>query len=307
MYHPFGNVCHQVYTTNIYINGHSRENEWEQWKEKLGMIIHLPEGEEPLQPVIQLLVASLAPAQVYRLAHPAATGEDPFIDLLLIIPARCTTPFTELEPVLEIAGINHQKIACSLHNEGNVRDALKAGHLFYTLALRPENLLYDSGEMALPPVTAEALQALKTNLQQTVALYGCKAKQFEACANLLLQQEAPLALFMLQQAAELAMRGILIAFSGYDKKTHELRSLKKHLRRCAPQLLSVFPDNTGEETRLLTLLESAYLGARYNPACSFNSADACCLHQRVSNLLQAAERVKESVVQTLESMGKAPV
>lgn len=302
------NIHYTIYNTTVIINPSSEQGDWQLGKEKpAGIGAGAIGGEDRLYPVIRLLVAALAPAQIYRIAHPPLITplEEACIDLLLIIPARCTTAFTELEPVLGIAGINNPNIFCSLHNEGNVREALKAGHPFYTLALQKENRVYDSGEIELPCVTAEAFLALKSNLLQTFNSYDQKAKQFHHSATLLLQQGAPLALFMLQQAAELIMRGLLVSCNGYDKKTHELRSLKKHLRRCAPQLHTVFPDNTEEETRLLSLLESAYLGARYTPGFTCNEPDARCLHQRVDTLLQTAALVKDALLEMIEtSIGK---
>ena len=105
---------------------------------------------------------------------------------------------------------------------------------------------------------------------------------------------------MLQQATEMIFRGLLLALNGYDKKTHELRSLKKHLRRCAPGLLEIFPDNTPEEQRLLTLLDDAYLGARYQLNFTVNPDDAARLQERVASLLETAPTIKDRVLQSLE-------
>ncbi|HEV7330109.1 MAG TPA: HEPN domain-containing protein [Flavisolibacter sp.] len=302
MYHQCGQVTHKVYNTNIFVYGNGEDQEWQEWQERLRTIIsQVPDKPDHLKPVVQFLVATLAPSQVYCLNHPSANGknEDPWIHLCLIIPNRCTTPFTELEPVLEMAVINHRKLSCSLHQEGNTRDALKKGHLFYTLAFRAENRIYDSGETVLPQVSPEAWQAVKNSLHITFGYYHNKASRFYEAAALLLLQQDPLALFMLQQAAEMIFRGMLLGLNGYDKKTHELRCLKKHLRRCAPRLLDIFPDDTAEEQRLLTLLEEAYLQARYQPDYTFQDKDAALLQQRVKCLLDTAVQVKEQVVQSL--------
>ncbi len=303
MYHQCGNINHKVYNTNIFVNGTGEEGDWQQWKEKLQAIIsQLPEKHEALKPVVQFLVATLAPSQIYCLNHPSASKDkkDPYIHLCLLIPSRCTTPFMELEPVLEMAGLAHQKLSCSLHQEGNTKDALKKGHLFYTLAFQKEALIYNSGETVLPEVSPEALLAAKNHLQMIFANYHNKATRFYEMAGILLQKQDHLALFMLQQATEMIFRGMLLALNGYDKKTHELRSLKKHLHRCAPQLLEIFPDNTLEEQRLLTVLEEAYLQARYGQDFSCNEEDAVLLQERVSALLETAIQIKEKVLHSLD-------
>ena len=105
MYNPCGTINHKVYNTNIFVNGNSDEKEWQQWKEHLQAIIsQVPEKPDYLKPVVQFLVVALAPSQIYCLNHSFAGSkkEDPYIHFCLVIPNRCTTPFTELEPVLEM-------------------------------------------------------------------------------------------------------------------------------------------------------------------------------------------------------------
>lgn len=306
MYNQCGNVTNKVYTTNVFINGTGEEPELLQWKERLREIADgIPRASGELEPLVQLVVAALAPAQIYRLRHPALNGskEPPFVDLLFLMPARCTVPFTELEPVLELAWIRNRRVACSLHNEGNVREALRNGHRFYTFALREENRIYDSGELSLPHPAAEAVQKALVSCRQTFSLYHGKAEWFWKSAAAMEGNEV-LALFMLQQAAEMIFRGLLLSLNGYDKKTHELRSLKKHLRRCAPQMAGIFPDNTEEESRLLTLLENAYLDARYNTDFKVSEEEYGILPQRVQNLMKAAQEVVQKATAALPAGGE---
>lgn len=302
MYHQCGNVSHKVYHTNIFVNGNDEDPEWQQWKRELQAIAsQVPARLAPLKPVVQLLVAALAPAQIYCLNHAAINDEkEAPLHLCLLMPCHCTTPFTELEPVLELAGVNQKKISCSLHHESNAREALNKGHMFYTLAFRKEQRIYDSGAVVLPEPGAEALAAAAGHLERSFGNYHSKASRFYEAACVLLQQQDLLGMFMLQQAAEMILRGMILCLSGYERKTHELRSLKKHLRRSAPQLLNVLPDDTAEEQRLLTLLEDAYLQTRYGKDYACSPEDADLLRQRVATLISTAAHIKAAVLQQLE-------
>jgi len=100
-----------------------------------------------------------------------------------------------------------------------------------------------------------------------------------------------IAIFLLHQAAELTYRGILKHLNGYDKKTHEIRSLQKYVRRCAPQLCNAFPDDTAEESRLLNLLENAYLKSRYEQEYPALEKDLSALFGKVGALQEAAVHI----------------
>lgn len=54
----------------------------------------------------------------------------------------------------------------------------------------------------------------------------------------------PLVLFLLRQSIQFAFRAILISLNGYDKRTDELRILKRYVRSCIPALDAIFRDDT---------------------------------------------------------------
>lgn len=93
---------------------------------------------------------------------------------------------------------------------------------------------------------------------------------------------------MLHQATELAFRAVLETCNGCCKKTHELRQLREQCRRCAPALCELFPDDPGEERRLLDILEAAYSGARYGGDFNVHNSDVALLTGRVGDFLAAA-------------------
>ena len=68
--------------------------------------------------------------------------------------------------------------------------------------------------------------------------------------------------FNLHQAAEHAYHTIMLVFTGYKAKTHNLDTLSKRAASLNPELMKVFPKKTKEEQRLFKLLKKAYVEAR---------------------------------------------
>lgn len=143
-------------------------------------------------------------------------------------------------------------------------EGLRNGHIFYSLNCVPENLVYDDEKITYPATSPEALRNLKQLTSEKFIGYYDKAIDFYNSAITLNQtRSTSITLFMLHQAVELIYRGLLLSLSGYDKKTHEIRALKKYLCRCAPQINECFPGKTENEKRLLEILDAAYLRAMY--------------------------------------------
>lgn len=97
-----------------------------------------------------------------------------------------------------------------------------------------------------------------------------------------------MAAFMLDQAIEITLYGLITALMGRCPKTHYFRELKKPLKRCAPELTYIVSPSKEEESRLLLLLEKAYFESRYSASFSVSDND-------VSLLKKAAEALHEKV------------
>jgi len=285
------------YNTNIFINADADCQEISDWKGKLISIIQqIPSKADSLKPIIQFIVTTISPAKIYMLQHkdagnPAKGG---YIDLLIIMSGKNSVPFIELEPILEMPYVKNQRVSCSLHSEDNVLEGLRNGHIFYSLNCIPEKLVYDDKTTQYPTTTPEALQEAKNRLKEKFTQAFEKSQHFyESAVSLHKSHPSQIIAFMLHQATELTYRGILQSLNGYDKKTHEIRAFKKHIRRCAPSLNTVFPDNTEEEKRLLDILEKAYLSARYEDQYEIQENDLDVLFTKVKQLQATAKEIVE--------------
>ena len=286
------------YVNNIFLGPQTDTNEWQEWNNKVQDIASkIPPKVIEIKPIIQFLVASIAPSKIFMIKpddHPEHEIVSN-IDLLIVISGKCAIPFTELEPILQIACLKNTNVCCSLHNEGSVVEGLRNGNIFYCLNFQPDNLVYDEILVDYPKVTAEALSEIKKLAKEKFNLAFTKAKDFYQLAVIFHQDYISEILgFLLHQSVELTYRAILRSLNGQDKKTHEIRVLKKQVRRVAVKLNTIFPDDTVIEKGLLDELELAYLDARY-------SENGPMPPEFISVILEKIDRLQNLAVQIVES------
>jgi predicted nucleotidyltransferase/HEPN domain-containing protein len=148
-----------------------------------------------------------------------------------------------------IKGFNHQ---------------LKHGHYFYSDIKEEGILLYDSGKYEL----AEAKELSPEERQQKAKddfeeWYESANGFFRQYRNAVRDQNYKIAAFELHQATEQFYSAILLVFTGYKPKIHDIEELGKKAAGQEPEFLQVFPKGTPEEKRLFDLLKRAYVEARY--------------------------------------------
>jgi HEPN domain-containing protein len=283
------------YVNNIFFEPAKDRSGWDEWIERLqGILDKIPPKADELKPIIQFIVTAIAPTKIFMLKNPENFEKEypRYIDLLVVISGKCAVPFTDLEPLLELASLKDEYVCCSLHNEGSVIEGLKNGHPFYSLNFIPENLVYDDLSIKYQETTSEALFELKRQAKEKFNFSFQKAKHFyelaihlhESCSSQILP-------FLLHQSVEQTYRSVLKSLNGYDKKTHEIRSLKKHIRRCAKGLNGVFPDNNEEEKRLLDILEAAYIDSRYGDTIFLIEEDVLIFMKRIRQLQDIASKI----------------
>jgi HEPN domain-containing protein len=295
--HIYGQHNKIEYHTNIFLNEDENSRDARDWKERLLTIIQqIPETADTLKPIIQFLVTTVAPTKIYRVDNRNIKSDttEKYIDLLLVIPNKNNIPFIELEPIIEIPYLKESRVVCSLHNEGVIKQALGNGHIFYTLNFTAENLVYDDKAVSFPATSIGAVQEMKQKAREIFSQHFERAQNFYSCAEYLHQRNpGKIIPFLLHQATEFTYRGVLMSLNGYDKRTHDIHSLKKHTRRCAPQLTTIFSPDVEEEKRLTILLEKAYLESRYENNYAVNENDLTVFFERLKLLQDSCKELVE--------------
>ncbi|WP_419087611.1 HEPN domain-containing protein [Rickettsia conorii] len=97
--------------------------------------------------------------------------------------------------------------------------------------------------------------------------------------------------FELHQATESVYSSILLVFSRYKPKLHDIRKLGGYCANYNVELLKVFPQSSPEQKECFELLEKAYVDARYDKNYRISREQLLYLIERVERLKMITEKI----------------
>ena len=166
------------------------------------------------------------------------------------------------------------------------------GHYFFTDIVKEGTMLHDTGKytLATPRELSPKDRAYKAKLYYDqwfktandfyqMAEFGMKEKNYNV------------AIFVLHQAAERYYVSVLLVFTDYKPKTHDLNELNREAGYVDPRFKMIFPNQTDEEKRLFTLLVKAYIDSRYKLGYTVAVEDLQWLADRVQKLKELTEKI----------------
>ena len=106
------------------------------------------------------------------------------------------------------------------------------------------------------------------------------------------------AAFQLHQAVERFYGAILLVFTNYRPRLHDLEKLSHMVAGYDPALLTVFPQATEEQKECFDLLKRAYVEARYNPGYKITKEQLEYLAQRVQKLQDLTKKICEARIES---------
>jgi len=151
------------------------------------------------------------------------------------------------------------------HEIDFVNGKLEKGQYFFSDIKKDGIILYDSKNCRL----AEAKQLTP---QERLGQAKADFKQWFESANefydhyeyAFKKDSYKKAAFMLHQAAECLYGAVLLVYTNYKPKTHDLDTLRRLAANHDPAFFTVFPLRTKQERDRFDLLRQAYVGARYH-------------------------------------------
>ncbi|GGX55451.1 HEPN domain-containing protein [Saccharospirillum salsuginis] len=178
------------------------------------------------------------------------------------------------------------------HDIHFVNRNLTKGQFFFADILKEGVMLHDSGKLELAEPGALSPKERKRLAEQDFEYWMEKVnsvdKKFRFC---LAEEEYTEAAFDLHQKTERLYNAILLVFTRYKPKTHDLERLSDLVASLEPEFLKVFPQGSREEKDRFELLRQAYVSARYSPAYRITREDLDWLSERVQLLQSLAERL----------------
>ena len=204
----------------------------------------------------------------------------------------------------ELSSGQHLRTPVSLivHSLDDVNAQLSHGRYFFADIARDGVELFSEPGVELaevkPMLASVAHRSAKEHLDEHLLAGGHFIRQ----AQHAVRDDAPkIAAFDLHQATERLYTAILLVFTLYTPKSHNLVRLRKEAEALAPELAEVWPDQTKFEKRCFELLRAAYVKARYSPHYRITEEELAWLMQRIEVL---QEKVQTACEARLASMAR---
>ncbi|NOQ25417.1 MAG: HEPN domain-containing protein [Bacteroidales bacterium] len=221
-------------------------------------------------------------------------------DLLLIFnnegQANSVPLKQKLEKRIRGAGVN-TRISLILHTINFVNKKISKGNYFFADIKKEGIMLYDSENHKLARRKKLNNKERQKYAQEDFEHWFKSANMFfedfesnylKGFSNSLYYNKAA---FELHQATERYYHALILVFTGYKPKTHDLEELGRQAKNFNPEFNKVFPKCTKEEKRLFELLQKAYVDARYKRDYAIEKEELEYLGQKVEILKEITEKI----------------
>ena len=169
---------------------------------------------------------------------------------------------------------------------------LSKGQYFFSDIVKEGILLYDSREFELSEIKRLPWIERQPIAKDDFEHWFKRGRGFlEGAIYYLEKDENALGAFSLHQATESFYNTILLVFSGYKPKLHDLLELSKMSRIYHQDLYKIFPYVSLEQTTCFDLLRRAYIEARYNKNYNISKEQLLYLVDRVKKLKDTAKKI----------------
>lgn len=184
------------------------------------------------------------------------------------------------------------RVTLIVHDIREVNKALAKRQYFFTDIKKEGVLLYDSKRFELAKAQKLSPEERKLTAQEDFKYWHKSANEFLIdFGHAFKRRSYNKAAFELHQATERLYMTVLLVFTHYKPKEHDIKILGKQVSNLDPRFLPVFPRTTQEEERLFELLRKGYIDARYNPKYKVTRKELEYLAERVKKLQRVTKEV----------------
>ncbi|MHC4396795.1 MAG: HEPN domain-containing protein, partial [Planctomycetota bacterium] len=183
------------------------------------------------------------------------------------------------------------------HSIGQVNHQLKEGRYFFSDIKKEGITLYDTGKLKLERIRKPSPQKRKQIAEEDFKMWFTSAKQFYSHFESDLKKRwYKIAAFELHQAVERFYGAVLLVFTGYKPKRHNIEKLGRQVSGYDAAFLKVFPRATKEQDENFKLLKKAYIDARYKKDYKITRKQLEYLAKRVKILQRLTKKIcKEKI------------
>jgi predicted nucleotidyltransferase/HEPN domain-containing protein len=274
-------------------------------------LTHLPQNKQDQLKALTQIVIDKVPAEMIILFGSYARGdwvEDyqekyeyvSDFDVLIITKDRLSAKqgkkWWDLEKEL-MANEDITRTSIIYHSIGFVNDKIERNYYFFVDILKEGILLYDSGKFSLSqPKDLNPAQRVEKSTEEFEHWFKSATHFLEGYEFFHSKGEQDTDYYRkaaseLHQATERYYAAILLVFTDYKPRIHDIEILGNQVNKQHSEFSTVFPMTTEDEKRLFALLKKAYIDARYNRNYKIEKAELEYLGSRVALLRDLTERI----------------
>ena len=275
-------------------------------------LAHLPEHKrEELKLIVKIIRRQFTSAHMIILFGSYARGEwveDIYteghityeyisdFDILVLTRLKKTADNFSKQNSVDDLILQHKRIKTPVsviyHSVGQVNYRLKEGRYFFSDIKKQGRLLYDSGKLKLGRIRKPSPAKRKQIAQEDFKQWFKSAKRFyDYYAYALKKGHNKEAAFQLHQATERFYSAVLLVFTGYKGKRHNIEKFGRQASGYDTAFLKVFPRATKEQDEMFKLLKKAYIDARYKKDYKITKKQLEYLAKRVKVLQRLTKKI----------------
>ncbi|MGV3601347.1 MAG: HEPN domain-containing protein [Dyadobacter fermentans] len=267
---------------------------------------HLPQNKQDQLKSLVRIVLGKVPSEMIILFGSYARGdwvEDyqekyeyvSDFDILIVTKDKNSAKQVKKSRELEVELMANEEITRTsiiYHSIGFVNDKIERNYYFFVDILKEGIMLYDSGKFTLSePKNLNVAQRVEKSTEDFEHWFEGACRFLETAYIQIEKTWYKEAAFLLHQATERFYAAILLVFTDYKPRIHDIEILGNQVEKLDTNFATVFPRKTAEEDRLFILLKKAYIDARYNKNYKIEKEELEYLGSRVALLRDLTERI----------------
>jgi HEPN domain-containing protein/predicted nucleotidyltransferase len=190
-----------------------------------------------------------------------------------------------------------------IHEIDYINRGLEFGQYFFTDIVNEGILLYDKGKVSFVKPKQLTVGEEKQIAQSYFEFWLAESQPFlKGSAFFLEQGDLRHGAFNLHQATESLYYAVMLVFTGYKPKLHNLWKLRKKTKQYSIELFTLFKAEADKkEEALFDLLKRAYVEARYNEQnYNITGQELNTLIERIREMVAIVERICKEKIASLK-------
>ncbi len=218
-------------------------------------------------------------------------------DILVVVKTRTfvntENVWRKIEDLFEKSTVVKTRVSLIAHDIEFINRMLAKGQYFFSDIKKEGIYLYNTGKFKLARRRKLKPLERKESAQKDYDHWFNSAGEFLEFFQIATDKRyLHKAAFELHQATERYLAALLLVFTGYKPKTHDLKELVQSASNQDPTILTVFPKTEKLEKKRFSLLRRAYIDARYDMEnFKVTREDLQWLGERVRKLRDITEKV----------------